>query len=89
MLITTLLASLTTTGSGKMTEFGLPPFTSYSASKAGLNMLGLKMSEELKEKKVAVVMQHPGYVMTDMNKADPFKTPKFPPMMPEESVSLM
>ncbi|GAA5990277.1 hypothetical protein JCM10908_005908 [Rhodotorula pacifica] len=43
---------------------------SYSMSKAALNMYGIKLARELGEKGYTVLLIHPGYVKTDMNKFD-------------------
>ncbi|POY73438.1 hypothetical protein BMF94_3776 [Rhodotorula taiwanensis] len=42
----------------------------YSMSKAALNMYGVKLARELGDKGFTVVLLHPGYVKTDMNKFD-------------------
>ncbi|BGP33587.1 hypothetical protein JCM10296v2_005391 [Rhodotorula toruloides] len=43
---------------------------SYSMSKAALNMYGVKLARELGPKGFTVLLVHPGYVKSDMNKFD-------------------
>ncbi|BGP56691.1 hypothetical protein JCM8202v2_004321 [Rhodotorula sphaerocarpa] len=42
----------------------------YSMSKAAVNMLGIKYARELADEGFTVVLLHPGYVKSDMNKFD-------------------
>jgi len=38
----------------------------YRVSKTAVNMVGMNLSHDLKEKGIAVILLHPGYVRTDM-----------------------
>ncbi len=38
----------------------------YRVSKTAVNMVGMNLSHDLKEKSIAVILLHPGYVRTDM-----------------------
>jgi NAD(P)-dependent dehydrogenase (short-subunit alcohol dehydrogenase family) len=51
---------------GSLTNLVPRGYYSYSASKAALNMYSLRLSHDLKETGVIVIMLHPGWVKTDM-----------------------
>jgi NAD(P)-dependent dehydrogenase (short-subunit alcohol dehydrogenase family) len=51
---------------GSLTNLVPRGYYSYSASKAALNMYSLRLSHDLKETGIIVIMLHPGWVKTDM-----------------------
>jgi len=53
-------------GNGSLTNLVMTGYYSYSASKAALNMYSLRLSHDLKDTGVIVIMLHPGWVKTDM-----------------------
>ncbi len=53
-------------GLGSLTNMNPIGHYSYSASKAALNMYSLRLSHDLKDKGVIVIVLHPGWVKTDM-----------------------
>ena len=53
-------------GNGSLTNLVSRGHYSYSASKAALNMYSLRLSHDLKDTGVIVIMLHPGWVKTDM-----------------------
>ena len=53
-------------GNGSLTNLNRNGNYSYSASKAALNMYSLRLSHDLKDTGVIVIMLHPGWVKTDM-----------------------
>ncbi len=53
-------------GNGSLTNLVTAGYYSYSASKAALNMYSLRLSHDLKDTGVIVIMLHPGWVKTDM-----------------------
>ncbi len=71
VLLSTEMASLS-----RQTRDGMTS-TAYQSSKAALNMVGVVLSHELKDKGIAVLMLHPGWVATDMGGASaPLKAPQ-------------
>jgi NAD(P)-dependent dehydrogenase (short-subunit alcohol dehydrogenase family) len=57
-LITSRMGSIADNGSGN--------FYGYRMSKAALNAAGVSLARDLKARKIAVAILHPGYVRTDM-----------------------
>ncbi len=53
-------------GNGSLTNLVMTGYYSYSASKAALNMYSLRLSHDLKDTGVIVIILHPGWVKTDM-----------------------
>lgn len=65
---------------GSIGENGDGGMYAYRSSKAAANAVAKSLSNELKDKGVAVVVLHPGWVRTDMGGPDA-------PVLPQESVS--
>jgi NAD(P)-dependent dehydrogenase (short-subunit alcohol dehydrogenase family) len=59
-LITSRMGSLADNGSGG--------YYAYRMSKAALNAAGVSLAHDLRPRGIAVVLLHPGYVRTDMNR---------------------
>ena len=51
---------------GSMADNGSGGYYGYRMSKAALNAAGVSMARDLKERNIAVLMLHPGYVSTEM-----------------------
>ncbi len=63
-------------GNGSLTNLNTTGHYSYSASKAALNMYSLRLSHDLKNAGVIVIMLHPGWVKTDMGGSNASITPQ-------------
>ena len=63
-------------GNGSLTNLNPNGHYSYSASKAALNMYSLRLSHDLKDTGVIVIMLHPGWVKTDMGGPNADITPQ-------------
>ena len=63
-------------GNGSLTNLVMTGYYSYSASKAALNMYSLRLSHDLKDTGVIVIMLHPGWVKTDMGGPNADITPQ-------------
>lgn len=60
--------ALITSRMGSIADNGSGGYYGYRMSKAALNAAGVSLAHDLKPRGVAVVMLHPGYVRTDMNR---------------------
>lgn len=58
--------ALITSRMGSIADNGSGGYYGYRMSKAALNMAGVSMAHELKDKGIAVGILHPGFVSTDM-----------------------
>jgi NAD(P)-dependent dehydrogenase (short-subunit alcohol dehydrogenase family) len=67
---------------GSIAENGSRGFYGYRASKTGLNMLVKSLSNDLKDKGIACLALHPGYIKTDMTNGNG-------DMEPDEAVEKM
>ena len=63
-------------GDGSLTNLNTHGYYSYNASKAALNMYSLRLSHDLKDTGVIVIMLHPGWVKTDMGGPNADITPQ-------------
>ena len=71
---------------GSITDNSSGGAYSYRASKAALNSIGKSLAMDLKEKGVVVLLLHPGFVISGLDKTD--ATRKNPEaVMPEEAAS--
>ncbi|MDP6792643.1 MAG: SDR family oxidoreductase [Anaerolineales bacterium] len=62
-------------GMGSLTNLNPIGHYSYSASKAGLNMYSLRLSHDLRNEGIIVIMLDPGWVKTDMGGPNAHITP--------------
>lgn len=58
--------AIVTSRMGSMADNGSGGYYGYRASKAAVNAIGKSLAQDLKPRRIAVALLHPGYVATDM-----------------------